>query len=157
MFGALEKQRTQSCLHGAEVWLLCSPANKCPVVCVIAARLTGKNKGRQTKGSLSPLRKGHSSAERLECIIVGQPQSPPSALSAAAQAPRAGGEPRAGALLRQNRGELGEHELLHCSVLCHKVQSLAPTIWECHLWGQRTHSIPELPSPAPCHGLSAPI
>lgn len=63
---------------------------------------------------------------------MGQPQSLPSALSADDQATRTGGEPRAGALLRQNSGELREHELLHCTVLCHKAQSLAPTIWECH-------------------------
>lgn len=78
----LWKSRAQSCLHGAEVWLLCK--QQYPVVCVITARLKGKkNQSKPTlcvegrlKESLNPLRKGHSSAERLQCINVGQPQSP---------------------------------------------------------------------------------
>lgn len=92
------------------------------------------------KGSPNPLRKGHSSAERLECISVGQPQSPSSALSAPAQTTCTGGEPRAGALLRQYNGELCEHELLHCTVLCHKESG-----------GQWTHSTPKLSPPALGH------
>lgn len=138
MFSALEKQGTVLPPWGRSVASL-SWANKCPVVCVIAARLKGKKQSKPTlyvegrpKGSLNPLRKGHSSAERLGSISVGQPQSLPSALSADDQATSTGGEPRAGALLRQNSGELREHELLHCTVLCHKAQSLAPRIWECH-------------------------
>lgn len=143
----LWKNRAQSCLHGAEVG---SGASICPVVSVIAARLKRKKKKNQSKptlyvegrpkGSPNPLRKGHSSAERLECISVGQPQSPSSALSAAAQTTCTGGEPRAGALLRQYNGELCEHELLHCTVLCHKESG-----------GQWTHSTPKLSPPALGH------
>lgn len=141
-------------------------ANKCPVVCVTAARLKGEKQSKPTfyvegrpKGSRNPLRKGHSPAERLECISVGQPQSLPSALSADDQATRTGGEPRAGALLRKSSGELCEHELLPCTVLCHKVQSLLPESGSVttDLWRPWSQSIPKLLSSAPCHGLPAPI
>lgn len=165
MFSALEKQRTVLPPWGRSVASL-SWANKCPVVCVTAAKLKGEKQSKPTfyvegrpKGSRNPLRKGHSSAERLECISVGQPQSLPSALSADDQASRTGGEPRAGALLRQSSGELCEHELLPCTVLCHKVQSLLPESGSVttDLWRPWSQSIPKLLSSAPCHGLPAPI
>lgn len=103
VFSALEKQRTVLPPWGRSVASL-HGANKCPVVCVTAAGLKGKKQSKPTlyvegrpKGSLNPLRKGHSSAERLECISWGSPRAPTSPFCCW-PGHQHGGEPRAGAL-----------------------------------------------------------
>lgn len=149
----LWKSRGQSCLHGAEVWLLCSGANKCPVVCVIAARLKGKKEKTTNKAKRQFMWKADLRGVSIllgEAILQQKGWSAsvwgsPRALSSPEQATRTGGEPRADALLRKHHGELCECELLHCTVLCHKESGGASTDL-CRQW---THSTPNLPSSVP--------
>lgn len=75
MFSALEEQRTVLPPWGRSVASFYSWANECCIVCVTAARLKEKKlyvEGRP-EGSLSPLRKDHSSAVRLLSTAAATP------------------------------------------------------------------------------------
>lgn len=75
MFSALEKQRTVLPPWGRSVVSFCSWANECYIFCVTAVRLKEKKlyvEGRP-EGSLSPLRKVHSSAVRLLSTAAAAP------------------------------------------------------------------------------------
>lgn len=138
VFSALEKQRTVLPPWGRKCGFSAAGSINVLLFVLLQPDKKEKNKANQhfmwkpdLRGVSVLLGKAILQQKGWSASVWGSPRAP-SALSAADQGTRTGGEPRAGALLRLNNRDLCEHKLLNCTVLCYKVQCLAPRIWECH-------------------------